>query len=276
MSKAVIGKPAPAFTAQAIVDGEIKEISLSDYMGASLCVSPPIKAKPESWGERRSPSLDASTRLHTNSRGSRYRSSPSRVRLALLRDSAREIRPKRAAAADDAGARRAPRAARARHYKSIAHPLLLLPPLPTTHSQASTSSSSSTPWTGPLSGESGFSPLPPNTLLPPFPSPRSPARRLAAGGPPPPPRSPSFLSLSHTHPELTPKTQQRDTHALQPKTHAALPRSSPSATAQRSLRRSAPRWSAAASTRTSRTSPGSTLRASRAVWGAAPSRSWPT
>lgn len=35
MSKAVIGKPAPAFTAQAIVNGEIKEISLSDYKGAS-------------------------------------------------------------------------------------------------------------------------------------------------------------------------------------------------------------------------------------------------
>jgi hypothetical protein len=35
MSKAVIGKPAPAFKAQAIVDGEIKEISLSDYKGAS-------------------------------------------------------------------------------------------------------------------------------------------------------------------------------------------------------------------------------------------------
>lgn len=33
MSKAVIGKPAPAFKAQAIVDGEIKEISLSDYKG---------------------------------------------------------------------------------------------------------------------------------------------------------------------------------------------------------------------------------------------------
>jgi alkyl hydroperoxide reductase subunit AhpC len=35
MSKAIIGKPAPAFKAQAIVDGEIKEISLSDYKGAS-------------------------------------------------------------------------------------------------------------------------------------------------------------------------------------------------------------------------------------------------
>lgn len=33
MSKAVIGKPAPAFTATAVVDGDFKSISLSDYKG---------------------------------------------------------------------------------------------------------------------------------------------------------------------------------------------------------------------------------------------------
>lgn len=33
MSKAVIGHPAPAFTATAVVDGDFKTISLSDYKG---------------------------------------------------------------------------------------------------------------------------------------------------------------------------------------------------------------------------------------------------
>lgn len=36
MSKVVIGKPAPDFKGQAVVDGEIKEISLSDYKGKYL------------------------------------------------------------------------------------------------------------------------------------------------------------------------------------------------------------------------------------------------
>lgn len=30
---AIIGKPAPAFKGQAVVDGEIKEISLDDFKG---------------------------------------------------------------------------------------------------------------------------------------------------------------------------------------------------------------------------------------------------
>ena len=32
---AIIGKPAPAFKGQAVVDGEIKEISIADYKGES-------------------------------------------------------------------------------------------------------------------------------------------------------------------------------------------------------------------------------------------------
>ena len=32
---AIIGKPAPAWKGQAIVDGEIKEISLDDFKGAA-------------------------------------------------------------------------------------------------------------------------------------------------------------------------------------------------------------------------------------------------
>lgn len=34
--KAAIGKPAPAFTAEAVVDGEFKQVSLSDYKGKYL------------------------------------------------------------------------------------------------------------------------------------------------------------------------------------------------------------------------------------------------
>jgi len=34
--KAAIGKPAPAFTAEAVVDGEFKKVSLSDYKGKYL------------------------------------------------------------------------------------------------------------------------------------------------------------------------------------------------------------------------------------------------
>ncbi|VDK72385.1 unnamed protein product [Anisakis simplex] len=33
MSKAFIGKPAPAFTATAVIDGDFKTVSLSDYKG---------------------------------------------------------------------------------------------------------------------------------------------------------------------------------------------------------------------------------------------------
>lgn len=33
MPKAVIGKPAPNFKSTAVVDGEFKEVSLSDYKG---------------------------------------------------------------------------------------------------------------------------------------------------------------------------------------------------------------------------------------------------
>lgn len=37
MSKAIIGKPAPAFTAQAVMPGgEIRELSLSEYKGARV------------------------------------------------------------------------------------------------------------------------------------------------------------------------------------------------------------------------------------------------
>ncbi len=33
MSKAVVGKPAPDFTAQAYIDGAFTQVSLSDYQG---------------------------------------------------------------------------------------------------------------------------------------------------------------------------------------------------------------------------------------------------
>jgi len=34
--KAAIGKPAPAFTAEAVVDGDFQQVSLSDYKGKYL------------------------------------------------------------------------------------------------------------------------------------------------------------------------------------------------------------------------------------------------
>ncbi|KDD75558.1 hypothetical protein H632_c618p0, partial [Helicosporidium sp. ATCC 50920] len=30
---AIVGKPAPSFTADAVIDGEFKQVSLSDYLG---------------------------------------------------------------------------------------------------------------------------------------------------------------------------------------------------------------------------------------------------
>lgn len=36
MSQAFIGKPAPGFKVQAVVDGAFKEVSLSDYKGKYL------------------------------------------------------------------------------------------------------------------------------------------------------------------------------------------------------------------------------------------------
>lgn len=36
MSKAFIGKPAPSFSAEAVVDEDFKKISLSDYKGKYL------------------------------------------------------------------------------------------------------------------------------------------------------------------------------------------------------------------------------------------------
>ena len=42
---AVIGKPAPAFTANAVQpDGSFKPVKLSDYKGALLCASAPRAA----------------------------------------------------------------------------------------------------------------------------------------------------------------------------------------------------------------------------------------
>lgn len=40
---AIIGKPAPAFKAQAVVDGDIKEVSLDDFKGGP-CVAQPLRA----------------------------------------------------------------------------------------------------------------------------------------------------------------------------------------------------------------------------------------
>ena len=33
MTKAIIGKPAPAFSGTAVLNGEFKELKLSDYLG---------------------------------------------------------------------------------------------------------------------------------------------------------------------------------------------------------------------------------------------------
>jgi hypothetical protein len=36
-----LNKPAPAFTVDAVVNGEFKKVSLSDYKGAPGCPQPP-------------------------------------------------------------------------------------------------------------------------------------------------------------------------------------------------------------------------------------------
>ena len=43
MTKAIIGKPAPAFSGTAVLNGEFKELKLSDYLGTCLafCVNFP-------------------------------------------------------------------------------------------------------------------------------------------------------------------------------------------------------------------------------------------
>ena len=36
MTKAIIGKPAPAFSGTAVLNGEFKELKLSDYLGTFI------------------------------------------------------------------------------------------------------------------------------------------------------------------------------------------------------------------------------------------------
>ena len=39
MTKAIIGKPAPAFSGTAVLNGEFKELKLSDYLGTPRILS---------------------------------------------------------------------------------------------------------------------------------------------------------------------------------------------------------------------------------------------
>lgn len=175
MSKAVIGKPAPAFTAQAIVNGEIKEISLSDYKGAFQLAMWACGVSRGCAREKRKKRLSSSSRRSSSS--SLPPPATPQGRVIRAREARGRCRPVEFDPAACSGRARAPRggvsdaAAGTRRRRSRSavgprpHPPVTrarahaalssshhTPNPPTT--QASTSSSSFTPWTGRSSGES--------------------------------------------------------------------------------------------------------------------------
>jgi hypothetical protein len=54
---ATVRKPAPAFTAEAVVNGEFKTVSLSDYAGTRLCVDEAAGGLRHAWACRPSPHM---------------------------------------------------------------------------------------------------------------------------------------------------------------------------------------------------------------------------